>query len=143
MATFPIEIAVAVGTVLDGLVLERFVDSNGCPAERRLLGGQEVVVHYDDLPDSDRDVVDGIPCTSALRTVIDIAASVDEAHLERILLDALDRELFTIDEGEEEGGAAGHDHPPGRHDPPGAPRAVGQAATTLSRSLRVAAGVPN
>jgi hypothetical protein len=82
------------------VVLERFLDSNGCPAERRLLAGQEVIFHYDDLPESDVTVVDGIRCTTALRTVIDIAPDVDAAQLERITRDALDRQLFTIEEAQ-------------------------------------------
>jgi hypothetical protein len=82
----------------EGIVLERFIDDNGCPAERRLIGGQEVIVHYDDIPDRDRTVVDGIPVTTALRTVIDLAVSLDRAHLERIVEDCLARQLFTIEE---------------------------------------------
>ena len=27
-----------------------FIDANGCPTERVLMGGLEVVVHYDDVP---------------------------------------------------------------------------------------------
>jgi hypothetical protein len=37
------------------------VDANGCMTQRVLLDGQEVVVHYDDIPDSDITSVDGIP----------------------------------------------------------------------------------
>ena len=82
-----------------GVVIERWVDGNGCPTERRLLdGGMEVIYHEDVLPESDRAVVDGIPCTSALRTIIDVAADVDAAQLERMMRNALDRRLFTIEE---------------------------------------------
>jgi hypothetical protein len=66
--------------------------------QRRWVGGQEVIVHCDDIPASDRTTVSGIPCTTALRTVIDIAADVDLAHLETIVRDCLDRRLFTVDE---------------------------------------------
>ena len=45
-----------------------------------------------------RTTVDGIPCTTALRTVIDIAADVDLPRLEEIVHDFLDRGLFTVDE---------------------------------------------
>jgi len=51
---------------------EIYFDGNGSLTERRRLGGQAMVVHYDDLPEKDITVVEGIPCTTALRTVIDI-----------------------------------------------------------------------
>ena len=62
------------------------------------MDGQEVVVHYDDIPESDTTVVDGIPCTTPLRTVIDIAPDLDALHLTRVIRDCLDRGLFTVDE---------------------------------------------
>ena len=37
------------------------------------VGGHEVVMHYSDVPDEDRAVVGDIPCTTALRTMIDLA----------------------------------------------------------------------
>ncbi|HUP86435.1 MAG TPA: hypothetical protein VM143_12275 [Acidimicrobiales bacterium] len=82
-----------------GVVIERWVDGNGCPTERRLLdGGMEVISHEDVPPEVDRAVVEGIPCTSALRTIIDVAADVDAAQLERMVRNAVDRRLFTIGE---------------------------------------------
>jgi hypothetical protein len=75
-----------------------YFDSNGALTERRQLGGQEVIVHYDDLPATDITTVDGIPCTTALRTVIDIAPDLDRAHLAEVVRDCLDRGLFTVDE---------------------------------------------
>jgi hypothetical protein len=77
---------------------ELYFDGNGCLTEHVLLGGQEVIVHYDDIPEKDVTVVQGIPCTTALRTVIDIAPDVDTAHLERIVQDCLHRRLFTVEE---------------------------------------------
>ena len=74
------------------------VDRDGVLVERRWVDGTEVLVHYDDIPASDLTTVSGIPCTTALRTVIDIAADVDHDHLEEIVRDFLDRRLFTIDE---------------------------------------------
>lgn len=74
------------------------VDRNGVLIERRRIGGREVMVHYDDVPQCDVTTVSGIPCTTALRTVIDLAPEVDRPHLERIVHDALDRGLFTVDE---------------------------------------------
>jgi hypothetical protein len=75
-----------------------YFDGNGVLTEHRWMDGQEVVVHYDDLPESDITVVDGIPCTTALRTVIDIAPDLDPLALDRTIRDCLDRGLFTVDE---------------------------------------------
>jgi hypothetical protein len=73
-------------------------DSNGCPVEYAWVGAQAVVVHYDDVPAKDLTIVHGIPCTTALRTVIDIAPDIDEARLQRIVRDCLERQLFTVEE---------------------------------------------
>jgi hypothetical protein len=75
-----------------------FLDANGFPAERVVLGGQDVIVHYVDVPDSDITTVNGLPCTTALRTVIDIASGIDTAELERIVRDCLERRLFSREE---------------------------------------------
>ena len=75
-----------------------YVDTNGIFTERIWLGNQFVVVRYDDIPDQDRTVVDGIPCTTALRTVIDIAPDCEPDELERIVRDCLNRGLFTSEE---------------------------------------------
>lgn len=81
---------------------ELALDSCGNPTERITLGdGTEMVIHYADIPERDKAMVHGIPCTTALRTVIDIAPDVSRSELERIVDDCLDRELFTIDEAEE------------------------------------------
>ena len=77
---------------------ECFVDVNGCPTERLWFDGHEVVVHYATVPESDLTVVKGVPCTTALRTVIDIAADCGPGELERIVQDCLDRRLFTFAE---------------------------------------------
>jgi hypothetical protein len=75
-----------------------WVDGNGCLTERTWLGGQEVVVHYDDdIPESDITTVHGIRCTTALRTVIDIATDPDVVDLEVMVRDCLDRRLFTVE----------------------------------------------
>jgi hypothetical protein len=74
------------------------VDANGCLTERIHLGGQDVIVHYDDIPDSDITSVHGIRCTTPLRTVIDIAPEMSGAELERIVRDCLDRRLFSREE---------------------------------------------
>jgi hypothetical protein len=75
-----------------------YVDANGCLAERVSLGGQDVIVHYGDVPESDITTVDGLRCTTPLRTVIDIAPEIDAAQLERIVQDCLARKLFSISE---------------------------------------------
>jgi hypothetical protein len=74
------------------------LDSNGDPVEVVDVGGHEVVVHYSELPDEDLTVVDGIPCTTALRTVIDVACDVEIPELERMVHDCLARRLFTAEE---------------------------------------------
>ena len=68
------------------------------PPELWLSAGGPVIVHYDDLPDTDITAVEGIPCTTPLRTVIDLAPDLERDHVERILRDCLDRRLFTVDE---------------------------------------------
>ena len=84
----------------DGDIDDDFwVDGNGDLVERRVVDGQAIIVyHVDDLPATDVTVVRGIPCTTALRTVIDIAPDVEPDHLVRIVEDALRRQLFTLDE---------------------------------------------
>lgn len=63
-----------------------------------MRGGVEVIVHYEDVPDSDITVIDGIPCTTALRTVIDLAPELEIAHVASMVADCLGRGLFTIEE---------------------------------------------
>jgi hypothetical protein len=74
------------------------IDANGFLTERLELGGQDVIIHYADLPDSDITTVDGIACTTALRTVIDIASEIGTPELERIVRDCLERRLFSLGE---------------------------------------------
>jgi hypothetical protein len=80
------------------IVKDTYFDRNGCFTELVEVNGQEIIIHYDDIPETDKTVVDGIPVTTALRTVIDLAPEVDRATLERILDDALTRRLFTVEE---------------------------------------------
>ena len=74
------------------------VDANGCLTERVTFGSETIVLHHDDIPESDITLVGGVPCTTAIRTVIDIAAELRPAELETVTNDCLDRGLFTIDE---------------------------------------------
>ena len=66
-----------------------YFDGNGCLTERVRFGDRAVVVHYDDIPAQDLTVVHGIPCATALRTVIDIAPDCEHGELERIVRDCL------------------------------------------------------
>ncbi len=52
-------------------------------------------MHYDDVPAKDLTVVNGIPCTTPLRTVIDIAPDLEVAEFDSIVRDCLHRHLFT------------------------------------------------
>jgi len=72
-----------------------FFDSNGALTERVRIGDQDLVVHYDDVPDKDITTRYGIRVTTPLRTVIDIALDCEPGELERILADALRRRLIT------------------------------------------------
>jgi hypothetical protein len=72
-----------------------YVDVNGCLVERVPGVGFDVIVHYDDIPESDVTIVDGIRCTTALRTVIDLATEYDRPQLEHVVGDCLERRLFT------------------------------------------------
>jgi hypothetical protein len=74
---------------------EYFIDHNGCLAERTRVGEIDIVTHYDDVPESDVTVVNGLRCTTPLRTVIDLAIQYDEKDLEMVIRDCLDRRLFT------------------------------------------------
>jgi hypothetical protein len=77
---------------------EFYIDANGCPTERVRIGRQDVIVHYDDVPETDITTVDGIRCTTPLRTTIDLAATLDATALERAVRDCLERKLFTLEE---------------------------------------------
>ena len=72
------------------------VDGNGLLTERRIIGGVEVIIHYNDVPESDLTTVDGIRCTNALRTFIDVACDMTPGDLVFSIRDALQRQLFTL-----------------------------------------------
>ena len=73
-------------------------DANGCPTEEWDLDGQRVIVHYDDIPESDITTINGLRVTTPLRTVIDLAASLGPDQLDDLVRDFLDHGLFTRDE---------------------------------------------
>lgn len=75
-----------------------FLDGNGIPTERVLHDGRRFVLHYEDIPDTDWTALYGINVTTPLRTVIDIAPDIEQAQLERIVDDCLNRRLFTVEE---------------------------------------------
>ena len=74
------------------------VDGNGVPTERMWFGEQEVIIHREDVPETDVTTLHGLPCTTPLRTVIDIAPEVETSHLEEIVEDCLERGLFTLEQ---------------------------------------------
>lgn len=83
------------------MLRETSLDANGCVTETVKIGGQKVVVTYDDLPESDVTTVRGIRCTTPLRTVIDLGAELKAHELERVIDDCLARGLFTIQQAAE------------------------------------------
>jgi hypothetical protein len=75
------------------------VDGNGDPVEIVMIDGEEVIVHHtDSLPPHDITEVRGIPCTTPVRTVIDLAPEVDRDELDHMVEHFLDRGLMTVDE---------------------------------------------
>jgi hypothetical protein len=77
---------------------DMYIDAHGCLTEVVKLGDQEVIVHYDDIPESDITTVRGLRCTTPVRTIIDIATQTSKRELQRIVQDCLDRGLFTTEE---------------------------------------------
>jgi hypothetical protein len=75
-----------------------FIDGNGLLAERVKLGDLQIVLHYDDIPDSDKTIVKGLPCTTAVRAAIDAAGDLDQEDVNRLARDCLDQGIFTADE---------------------------------------------
>lgn len=74
------------------------IDADGNPMGRGFVGGEEVIVHFADVPDSDLTVLNGIPCTTAVRTVIDCAPYSSPERIRAMVDDAVARRLFTLDE---------------------------------------------
>ena len=74
------------------------VDANGCLTEDIEMTGGTVRVHYDDIPESDTTTVRGLRVTTALRTVIDLAAELSGTELDQMLQSSLDRGLFTVED---------------------------------------------
>jgi hypothetical protein len=83
---------------LDDEFLDAFVDANGCLTEHVRVGAVPVMIHYDEVPESDITTVSGIRCTTALRTIIDLASQVPRSDVVAMLDNALGRGLFTFDD---------------------------------------------
>ena len=49
------------------------IDPRGFLIERTTINGEEVILHYRDIPESDITTLHGIRLTTPLRTVIDLA----------------------------------------------------------------------
>jgi hypothetical protein len=81
--------------VWDGPMVPLGVDPNGSMLERGSLSGVEVIVRRAEIPESDITTVDGIRCTTPVRTVIDIAASMKADDLVAMVIDAITRGLLT------------------------------------------------
>jgi hypothetical protein len=62
------------------------------------FNGQRVTIYYRHVPEKDFTVVRGVPCTTALRTIIDIAPELPPENLRRAVDDCLRRRLFTVAE---------------------------------------------
>ena len=94
----PIHLTVPVDTVLEFATEPIGVGDSGATLEVAYLGGRPLIIHREDIPECDRAEVDGIPVTSPLRTLIDIAPDLSEFHLAENVADALRRGLFTVQE---------------------------------------------
>ena len=70
-------------------------DANGCPTEEWDVDGQRVIVHYDDVPETDITTVRGVRVTTPLRTAIDLASSLSTSELEDLVSSFMGRDLFT------------------------------------------------
>lgn len=73
-------------------------DGNGCFTELWRTDDVDVVVHYDDVPESDVTVVDGIRCTTLIRTLIDLAPECEPDEIAAMIDDALGRGTLRLDE---------------------------------------------
>lgn len=74
------------------------VDDNGCLTRLTHLAGGPVLIHYDDIPESDMQTVRGMRVTTPLRTVIDLAAQMGDDELTRLVDDFMARGLFSREE---------------------------------------------
>ncbi len=71
---------------------------NGSDVELHRFEHYDVVMHFEDLPESDLGLVDGVRCTSVIRTLIDCAPEMTPIEFDRCVQNALDRQLFRLAE---------------------------------------------
>ncbi|MEQ1700942.1 MAG: hypothetical protein ABMA25_12585 [Ilumatobacteraceae bacterium] len=71
------------------------VDASGSPVECGVFRGGVVIVHRQDIPESDVTTVNGIRCTTAVRTIIDVAVDMEPDDLRATVADAVERGLFS------------------------------------------------
>jgi len=74
------------------------VDANGRLTRLTDVGGVPVVIHYDDIPESDIETHHGLRVTSPLRTTIDLAAELPPDQLENLLDFFLYKGSFTTEQ---------------------------------------------
>ncbi len=79
---------------LDGVPFPAIEVTTSQPRNSRRTG---VLVHRSrSLPSEDKTVIEGIPCTRAARTIIDLSSAIDARQLELALEDALRRRLVQV-----------------------------------------------
>ena len=71
------------------------VDATGNPVECGVFQGGVVIVHRQDIPESDVTTVKGIRCTTVVRTIIDVAVDMEPDDLRATVADAVRRGLFS------------------------------------------------
>lgn len=74
------------------------MDANGRLTQLTQVGDVPVLIHYDDIPESDIQTHHGLRVTTPLRTTIDLAAELPVDQLEELLDFFLDKGSFTTDQ---------------------------------------------
>ncbi|WP_300646237.1 hypothetical protein [Nocardioides sp.] len=74
------------------------MDANGRLTQLTQVGDVPVLIHYDDIPESDIQTLHGLRVTTPLRTTIDLAAELPTDQLENLLDFFLDKGSFTTDQ---------------------------------------------
>jgi len=75
----------------DDSATDIYIDPRGHLVERIDMAGQEVHLHYRDIPESDITTVHGLRVTTPLRTVIDAASDGDAENLALMVGNCLGR----------------------------------------------------
>ncbi|GAB2634115.1 hypothetical protein GCM10027270_23240 [Nocardioides ginkgobilobae] len=74
------------------------MDANGRLTQLTQVGDVPVLIHYDDIPESDIQTHHGLRVTTPLRTTIDLAAELSTEELEDLLDFFLGNRSFTTDQ---------------------------------------------